>query len=352
MKTIYNPTHQLRDAQTELYGGRLVPPFECPSRAETILKAVKQADLGLIEAPDSFGMEPALAVHDAGFLDFLENAWEEWCKAGYTGEAIASIWPARRMQNRVPRHIDGKLGYYAQAAETSITEGTWQAALAAKDIALTGATQLLAGESAAFSLCRPPGHHAAQDLFGGYCFLNNAAIAAQYLRDHGAERVAILDIDFHHGNGTQDIFYERDDVLFCSLHGDPRDAFPHFLGYADETGSGRGDGFNRNYPLPPGTPFSQWREALDDALAHMDAFAPDYLVVSLGVDAFEGDPISFFKLTSEDFYSTGTLIAGLGIPTLFVMEGGYDVDEIGVNVVNVLKGFESLSQDQLAVSRG
>jgi acetoin utilization deacetylase AcuC-like enzyme len=208
-------------------------------------------------------------------------------------------------------------------------------------VALTGAKALLEGERGVFSLCRPPGHHAALDMYGGYCFLNNAAIAAQYLRDHGAERVAILDIDFHHGNGTQDIFYARDDVLFCSLHGDPEDAFPHFLGYADEAGSGLGTGYNRNYPMPPGTPFAQWREALADALDRVGEFSPQYVVVSLGVDAFENDPLSFFKLTSPDFLTTGQMIGALDIPTLFVMEGGYDVDEVGVNVVNVLKGFDA-----------
>ena len=339
MRTIYSEQHRLRDARTELYGGELVEPFEKPSRAETVLRVVRESGLGEISAPEAFSLEPVLAVHDADYIAFLETAWQEWQDAGYAGEVIASVWPARRMQSRVPRFIDGKVGYYAMAAETSISEGTWAAALASKDVALTGAKALLDGERGVFSLCRPPGHHAALDMYGGYCFLNNAAIAAQYLRDQGAERVAILDIDFHHGNGTQDIFYARDDVLFCSLHGDPEDAFPHFLGYADETGSGPGAGFNRNYPMPPGTSFEQWQEALADALARMVEFSPQYLVVSLGVDAFENDPISFFKLTSPDFLTTGQMIGALDIPTLFVMEGGYDVDEVGTNVVNVLKGF-------------
>jgi len=339
MRTIYSEQHRLRDARTELYGGELVQPFEKPSRAETVLRMVRESDLGEISAPEAFSLEPVLAVHDADYIAFLETAWQEWQDAGYAGEVIASVWPARRMQSRVPRFIDGKVGYYAMAAETSISEGTWAAALSSKDVALTGAKALLEGERGVFSLCRPPGHHAALDMYGGYCFLNNAAIAAQYLRDQGAERVAILDIDFHHGNGTQDIFYARDDVLFCSLHGDPEDAFPHFLGYADETGSGPGAGFNRNYPMPPGTSFEQWQEALADALARMVEFSPQYLVVSLGVDAFENDPISFFKLTSPDFLTTGQMIGALDIPTLFVMEGGYDVDEVGTNVVNVLKGF-------------
>jgi acetoin utilization deacetylase AcuC-like enzyme len=341
MRTIYSEQHRLRDARTELYGGELVQPFEKPSRAETVLRMVRESDLGEISAPEAFSLEPVLAVHDADYIAFLETAWQEWQDAGYAGEVIASVWPARRMQSRVPRFIDGKVGYYAMAAETSISEGTWAAALSSKDVALTGAKALLEGERGVFSLCRPPGHHAALDMYGGYCFLNNAAIAAQHLRDQGAERVAILDIDFHHGNGTQDIFYERDDVLFCSLHGDPEDAFPHFLGYADETGSGPGTGFNHNYPMPPGTPFKQWQEALADALARVDEFSPQYLVVSLGVDAFENDPISFFKLTSADFLTTGEMIGELEIPTLFAMEGGYDVEEVGVNVVNVLKGFEA-----------
>jgi acetoin utilization deacetylase AcuC-like enzyme len=341
MKTIYSTQHRLRDAKTELYGGELVQPFERPSRAEMVIKAVRESGLGNVIDPEIFSLDPARAVHDADFVAFLETAWQEWQKIGYAGEAIASVWPARRMQCRVPRYIEGKLGYYAMAAETSITEGTWPAALASKDVALTGAQGLLKGEQGLFSLCRPPGHHAARDMFGGYCFLNNAAIAAQYLHDNGAARVAILDIDFHHGNGTQDIFYERDDVLFCSLHGDPEDAFPYFLGYADETGMGEGAGFNRNYPMPPGTPFAQWRECLADALTHIEEFSPQYLVVSLGVDAFENDPISFFKLSSADFLTTGQMIGSLDIPTLFVMEGGYDVEEVGINVVNVLKGFEA-----------
>jgi acetoin utilization deacetylase AcuC-like enzyme len=286
-------------------------------------------------------MEPILRVHDAGFVDFLQTAWSDWKAAGFKGEAVTTVWPARRMSTRIPSHIDGRLGYYSLACETTISEGTWEAAIAAAQVALTGAERVRAGASAAFALCRPPGHHAAIDMFGGYCFLNSAAIAAQYLRDKGAEKVAILDVDFHHGNGTQDIFYKRDDVLFISLHGDPMDAFPHFLGHADETGEGAGLGFTVNYPLPPGTGFSTWRGALAKALQQVSDYAPDFLVVSLGVDTFETDPISFFKLRSDDFTTYGADIAQLKLPTLFVMEGGYDIAEIGVNAVNVLQGFEN-----------
>ena len=179
MKTIYSEQHRLRDARTELYGGELVQPFEKPSRAETVLSMVRESALGEISAPEAFSLEPVLAVHDADYIAFLESAWQEWQDAGYAGEVIASVWPARRMQSRVPRFIDGKVGYYAMAAETSISEGTWAAALASKDVALTGSKALLEGERGVFSLCRPPGHHAALDMYGGYCFLNNAAIVVQ-----------------------------------------------------------------------------------------------------------------------------------------------------------------------------
>ena len=223
---------------------------------------------------------------------------------------------------------------------TSISHGTWEAARAAADVALTGASQIKEGARAAFALCRPPGHHAARDLYGGYCFLNNAAIAAQYLRDAGAARVAILDVDFHHGNGTQDIFYDRPDVLYISLHGDPAEAFPYFSGFADETGTGAGAGFTLNLPLPPGTKFGAWQDALRAALLRIENFRADALVVSLGVDTFAEDPISFFRLQSADFSTYGRMIGASALPTLFVLEGGYAVGEIGVNVVNVLTGFE------------
>ena len=341
MKTVYTERHKLRDAKTELFGGELVPPFECPIRAEYILKRVKAQNLGPVIAPSTHGLDPILAIHDRDFVDFLASCWTDWQAEGMKGEAIATAWPSRRMpRTKPPRNIDGRIGYYCLASETSISDGTWEAAQASADVALTGQDLIAGGDRAAFALCRPPGHHAAQDMFGGYCFLNNAAIAAQAFRDQGATRVAILDVDFHHGNGTQAIFYDRSDVLFLSLHGDPEDAFPYFLGGADETGAGAGDGCNVNYPLPQGCLFPQWMEALDHACSRIAAYGPDALVVSLGVDTFKDDPISFFKLESQDFRTYGRRIAALGLPTLFVMEGGYAVAEIGVNTVNVLEGFE------------
>ena len=177
-------------------------------------------------------------------------------------------------------------------------------------------------------------------MAGGYCYVNNAAAAAQAFLDQGAARIAVLDVDYHHGNGTQDIFYDSDRVLFVSLHGHPDQEYPYFAGYAEETGSGAGEGFNCNYPLPWGTAWDRYAEALDDGIARIRAFAPEALVVSLGVDTFEKDPISHFRLTSPDYLALGRRIAAMKLPSLFVMEGGYAVEEIGVNTVNVLQGFE------------
>ena len=341
MKTVYTDEHRLRDARTELYGGQLVPPFECPARVEHILQRLRERELGEVIAPARHGRQALLRIHHADYLDFLASCWDDWQAAGYRGEAIATCAPSRRMTRALPpREIDGRIGYYCLASETSISAGTWEAALAAADVALTAQSLLAGGERAAFALCRPPGHHAAADMFGGYCFLNNAALATQALLDGGAARVAVLDVDFHHGNGSQSIFYSRADVLFCSLHGEPSEAFPYYLGGADETGEGAGAGCNHNYPLPRGCDYPRWAAALDDALGKIAGFSPDALVVSLGVDTFDGDPISFFRLRSDDFTDYGARIGRLGLPTLFVMEGGYAVAEIGINAVNVLEGFE------------
>ena len=341
MITIHSEDHKLRDSKTELAGGQLVEPFERPSRVEYILKEIHSRQLGDIRSPEQFGMDSIRQIHDADFIEFLSNAWTQWTKEGYKGEAIATCWPARRMSQRKPTQIDGLLGYYSLAAETAITKGTYEAALASVNVALTGADLINQGESVVFSLCRPPGHHAAIDMYGGYCFFNNAAIAAQRFLDNGARRVAILDVDYHHGNGTQDIFYDRNDVLFISLHANPQQEFPHFLGYADETGAGAGEGFNVNYSLDRGTGFDAWFAALEDAGKQILEYGADVLIISLGVDTFKEDPISHFTLESDDFTRYGSYLAGLQLPTLFVMEGGYAVQEIGINTVNVLSGFEA-----------
>ncbi|MFV0474223.1 MAG: histone deacetylase family protein [Pikeienuella sp.] len=342
MKTFHSEDHRLHFPQGELHGGELVTPFERPSRVEHVLARLKERGFPAPLAPAAVDMAAVRAIHVPDYLAFLETAWDEWLAAGFRGEMIAASIPARRMQlARPPVNIDGKLGYYALASETAITGGTWRAALASAAVAQSAQRAIAGGERAAFALCRPPGHHATADMYGGYCFLNNAAIAAGMFRADGAGRVAVLDVDFHHGNGTQDIFYRRGDVLFASLHGAPEHAFPYFLGHADERGEGEGEGATLNYPMPPDTPYPVWAEALDDAIARIRVFGAEALVVSLGLDAYKDDPISFFRLDSPDFADCGRRIAGLKLPTLFVMEGGYAVAEIGVNAVNTLEGFES-----------
>ncbi len=341
MRTIYSPDHHYQNAKLELIDGKLVPPFENPSRAELVLKQVREAELGPVLPPTAFGLEPILRVHDPGFVAFLQTAWDEWVSAHGDYDALPLNWATRTMRHdRIPEAIDGKLGYYSFDAGTAITAGTWRAATASANVALTGQALLSQGERAVFSLCRPPGHHAAHDFYGGYCFLNNAAIAAQALRDAGAERVAILDVDYHHGNGTQTIFYDRPDLLVVSVHGHPSQEYPYFLGYEDETGSGPGEGYNHNYPLPWGTSWEGYTEALSAAIQQIQTYQPDALVISLGVDTFERDPISKFRLKTADYPRIGEAIARVGRPTLFVLEGGYAVDEIGVNAVNLLLGFE------------
>ena len=341
MKTVYTKNHILRNSKTELFGGELVKPFERPERMEYILNEIKTRKLGPILDPVNFDMDIIYKIHDKKYVDFLNNAWNEWVALGFKGEAIPTVYPSRSMNSDVvPTFIEGKLGYYCLANETSISEGTVEAAYESVKVALTAA-DMLDEEKSVFALCRPPGHHASKDQYGGYCFFNNVAIAVEKLKEKGAKRIFILDIDFHHGNGTQAIFYDRSDVFFVSLHGDPKDAFPHFLGHADEKGSGEGVGYNCNYPMPPGTPYDVWTKSLDDSISKIQNFSPDALIVSLGVDTYENDPISFFKLKSDDFFDVGRKIASINLPTLFVMEGGYAIKEIGVNTVNTLKGFEN-----------
>ncbi len=252
------------------------------------------------------------------------------------------MWPIRGHRSDVePDNFAARMGLYSMDGGTPLTAGTWIAAKTGADCAVNAAHALRLGERATFALTRPPGHHAGADFFGGYCFLNNAALAAQHLLDDGARKVAIVDIDYHHGNGTQSIFYARDDVLFISIHADPRSEYPFYLGHADETGDGAGSGYNMNLPLPHGATPAQWFAALETACIKLAGFGADALVVSLGVDTFAGDPLSHFALQSSDFLRIGERIAHLGLPTAFVFEGGYAVAEVGINAVNVLEGFET-----------
>lgn len=344
MITFYNPHHGLHQGKLEMFRGELVPCFEVPARADFVLAELQRRTLGEVKSPQRFDVPALTSIHALRYLDFLAGAWDEWVAidpANAGRDALPSVWPARTFRTDVlPSNFSARMGLFSYDAGTPLTSGTWLAARAGADCAFAAAQQLVHGDRSAFALSRPPGHHAGSDFFGGYCFLNNAALAAQHLRDAGFDRVAILDIDYHHGNGTQSIFYNRADVLFTSIHGDPHTEYPFFLGYADEVGAGNGIGFNHNLPLPRGTGFAAWREALRRALQGISRFQAQVMVVSLGLDTFEGDPISGFTLRSEDYLTVGEDLAAAGLPTAFVFEGGYAVAEVGLNAVNVLEGFQ------------
>lgn len=345
MRTFFNTEHALHHGRHEMFRGRLVPCFEVPQRADLVLRELQARGLGPVERAVRCDDALLAQVHAQRYLDFLAGAWDEWvalAPGNDQQDAIPSYWPIRTFRSDVlPESFPARLGLFSFDAGTPLTAGTWAAARAGADCASAAAQAVLAGERAAFALSRPPGHHAGHDFFGGYCFLNNAAIAAQALRNGGAARVAILDVDYHHGNGTQAIFYERADVFFASIHGDPRTEYPYFLGHADERGAAAGEGFNLNLPLPKGTGFAMWRGALGHALAAIRGFGAQALVVSLGVDTFEADPISGFTLASDDFLRIGEDLRAAGLPAVFVFEGGYAVAQAGVNAVNVLQGFGS-----------
>lgn len=341
MKTVFSPRHAGHSGQTELVGGEIVPGFENPSRARFIRERIDAVGLGPVIEPGPHDIALAKRVHKPDYIDFLPNAWPMWRVAGHSTPAMPFVWPAPGLRSDVPPDtIEALLGYYSFDAGATFVEGTWEAIKSSFDTALTAASLVKDGERGAFALCRPPGHHAGSAFMGGYCYINNAAVVAQWFRDQGAQRVTILDVDYHHGNGTQEIFYARGDVQVINLHGDPLTEYPHFLGHADEHGTGDGDGFNHNYPLPAGTDWAAWSAALEDALRRLAGFAPEVVIVSLGVDTFERDPISHFRLRSDDYPKMGARLAKIGLPTLFVMEGGYAVEEIGINAVGVLTGFE------------
>jgi acetoin utilization deacetylase AcuC-like enzyme len=341
MKTIFSPRHAGHSGNVELDTNEIVPAYEKPARAEIVRARIEAVGLGRVLEPASHDLATARKVHAPAYLDFLPTVWPEWVKAGRSGTAMPYVWPTRGLRGDVvPESIEAKLGFYSFDCGATFVEGTWDAIKSSHDVALTAAGLVAVGEPAAFALCRPPGHHAGSAFMGGYCYINNAAVAAQWLRDNGAARVSILDIDYHHGNGTQEIFYARPDVQVLNLHADPRFEYPYFLGHQDERGEGAGDGFNRNFPLPLGTAWEGWSAALETACVVIGDYRPDALVVSLGVDTFERDPISKFRLASIDYPKIGRRIARLGLPALFVMEGGYAVEEIGINAVGVLTGFD------------
>ncbi len=320
----------------------MIDPPEVPERAERIRAAIAASGIGPIVAPEQHGLQPALRVHTSEYVEFLQHVhahWRQATSAPADGEAVPYARPIRGQPFRGPHHPIEALGWYSHDND-AILAGTWSAAIGAVDVTLSAWRAVFDGDApAAYALARPPGHHAAADSYAGYCFLNNAAIAASMWAALGA-RVAILDVDYHHGNGTQQIFYDRADVCFVSIHADPAHEYPFFSGYTAERGAGAGEGSNHNFPLPLGTAWDTYAPALKSASAVIREFGADALVVSLGVDTAAED-YDTFQLAASDFTRMGETIGALDLPTLLVQEGGYDLGVIGRNVVNVLRGVDS-----------
>ncbi|MBK8726601.1 MAG: histone deacetylase family protein [Holophagaceae bacterium] len=343
MLTFHAPEHAGHAPAHEFFRGEKVPCFETPARVAFVCAELTARGHAL-RAPDADSRALLAEVHTPRYLAFLEGAWDQWLAldpGNAARQPFPSVWPIRTLRSDVePANFTARLGLYSMDNGCPLAAGTWRAAKAGADAALSAARAVDAGAPAAFCATRPPGHHAGPDFMGGYCFLNNAAVAAQALRNQGAARVAVLDVDYHHGNGTQAIFYARPDVLVTSLHADPRLEYPFYLGHADETGEGPGQGCNLNLPLAPGSSAEVWFEALEAACAKVQEHRAEALVVSLGLDTFAGDPLTTFALASEDFRRLGARLRRLGLPAVFILEGGYAAAELGINAVNVLDGFE------------
>jgi len=341
MLTVFADAHAEHAGLLDPLADRYVPSPECPERADGVLAELEQQGIAQCVETRPCDSSRFVAVHAPEYVEFLRTAWTDWVAAGETAtNARPMTFVSGELRGLAERSIHGRLGKHSFDTSAPFVAGSWNAIRRSAETAVTAALQVAAGAPAAFALCRPPGHHASRDRCGGYCYLNNTAIAAQTLRDQGCSRIAILDVDYHHGNGTQSIFYARGDVLTVSLHADPRDEYPYFAGYADETGSGKGSGLNINYPLPLGTNWHDYSTALGDALARISTFVPDAIVVALGLDTYAGDPTTHFGLRLPDYRSMGRMIRALGVPVLTVLEGGYAVEAIGANTASYLRGIE------------
>jgi acetoin utilization deacetylase AcuC-like enzyme len=313
------------------------PYWETPARADALLAALRAGGLTTQPASDH-GLAPIARVHDAGYLTFLETAFTRWQALPGTGPILRAQAYAVRHKARRPDAVAGQAGWYLGTASAPIVAATWTAAVGSAHAAIDAADSVLSGERYAYALCRPPGHHAHTDMAAGFCYLNNAAIAAQRLLDRGTGPVAILDFDVHHGNGTQQIFYDRDDVHYVSVHGDPAGLFPWFAGYADETGAGSGLGWNLNLPLPAGAGDAAFTAAVGQGLDAIAARRPAVLIVSLGFDAQQGDPAANLSVGAAGFETIGRQVAALGLPSVLVQEGGYLVERLGANLTAFLTG--------------
>ena len=341
----WSEQHRLHAPETAVWVGLPIPADELPARADLIRAELEDAGASVVDA-ERHADDALLAVHDPGLVDFLRTAWQDWAEAGLTddpgqSDVVGYIFPTPgfvgAIEPCVPTSLSARTGVWCFDTMTVVARGTWEAARAAVDTALSAADLVLDGADAAYACCRPPGHHVTRSAFGGSCYLNNAAITAQYLRDHGIPRIALLDIDAHHGNGAQSIFWNRGDVLTASVHVDPAEGwFPHFLGFADEVGAA-----NLNVPLTPGSSDDVWLAGVDRLVDAARAHASEALVVALGVDAAADDPNSPLAVTPDGYREAGRRLGSLEIPTVLVQEGGYVLETIGPLVRATLEGFGS-----------
>ncbi|MDJ0683135.1 MAG: histone deacetylase family protein [Alphaproteobacteria bacterium] len=342
MKLFFDEAQRLHDPDSFIVLGQVKPNPETPERAARLLAGVAETGHEAI-TPEDHGLGPIAAVHTPDYLHFLKTIHEEWSLVPGAGpEVIPNIHPTRHRPDALYTSPVGKAGYFMADTACPISADTWGSVYASAQSAIGAALAVREGEAAvAYALCRPPGHHAFADMAGGFCFVNNSAVAAQLLRARH-DRVCVLDVDVHHGNGTQGIFYERSDVLTVSLHRDPAGYYPFFWGHAHELGEGAGRGYNLNYPLSKGTIDHGFLMTLDQALEKIRLYAPGALVVALGLDAYEGDPLKGLKITTEGFGYIAARIARLGLPTVLIQEGGYVSDGLGPNLASFLAGFESI----------
>lgn len=339
MKAVFGERQIQHAPKRHLRAGNVIDHPESPERIERLIEGVVSAGLDLVP-PRDFGLEHIAAIHSDRYLDFLQHGHAEWTRLPLAHpEMMPSLRPVEQPAD-YPAHILGRAGWHIMDFAGAVTAQTWDSALVSAFAALTAAEFVRSGEPAAYALCRPPGHHAYGERAGGFCYLNNAAIAAQYLRA-AYGRVAILDIDVHHGNGTQSIFYERADVLTVSIHGDPAQYYPFFYGYPDQTGAGNGSGFNLNLPVPVRSGDPVWEDALEKALLRLRSYDPGALVVSLGLDAHEADPLGGGNVTTAGFGRMGQSIGRLNLPTVLVQEGGYLTPYLGGNLTVFLTAFSA-----------
>ncbi len=340
MKVYYSEAHRRHHPPFELFdGGLRVPYLENPDRMDRILNAIRKTEWAEILEPSNFGLDPILAVHDREYIHFLASCWTEWLESKPKDSSV--FLPATfalRHHPKIPKSVLGRGGYYIMDLSACIVEGTYEAALASANCALSAAHAVAGGERAAFAMCRPPGHHAGNDYAGGYCFINNASVAAHWLSAKG--NIAVLDIDYHCANGTQDIFYNRNDVMTISIHANPDFEYPSFFGHAEERGEGGGLGFHHNFPLPKGTDDGSYLVALESALDLIREYKPKFLVLSAGMDIYADDPLGTIKVTTEGIRKIGERIASLDLPTVIAMEGGYNNDMLGTNITALLGEFK------------